>query len=147
MATPEALEFQLRDDLRSLGPRLEDERLVQDLYHALTRTLWSRFDRDGSVSLSFTRAEALLNELRAERGAEPLPLAQTGHEGEISERVEDVLRELGWRVQPLDTGEHDERHLDDPESPPPSPPQDTLARGHREADEGRPVPRNAPSSR
>ncbi|HET7044083.1 MAG TPA: hypothetical protein VFI37_04470 [Gaiellaceae bacterium] len=103
METPEALEQQLLDDLRSLGPRLDDDRFAGDLYRALTRTRWSRFDRDGSVSLGFDRAAELLNWLREERGGEALELEQTGGEGEVSQRLDDVLRELGWRVDDHET--------------------------------------------
>jgi hypothetical protein len=146
MDTPEALERQLADDLRSLGPQLENDRFVHDLYRSLTRTRWSRFDRDGSVSLSFGRAEKLLNELRGERGSGPLQMAQTGGEGEVSHRLDDTLRELGWRVNDLNTGRHDDAHLAQAEGEPRTEPQDSLAEGHREADEGRPVPTQSPSS-
>jgi hypothetical protein len=148
MESPEALEHQLTDDLRSLGPPLENERFVRELYRALTRTRWKRFDRDGAVSLSFGRAEALLNELRAERGQEPLALAQTGGEGEVSEWMDDtVLTELGWSASELDTSRNDEAHLAQPEGEPRTEPQDSLAQGHREADERPPVPRQGTPGR
>src|SRR5581483_9347488 len=100
MTTPQDLENQLADDLRSLGPQLENDRFVRDLYRALTRTRWHRFDRDGAVGVSFKRAEELLNKLRDERGRPPLDLAQTGGEGEVSEWMDDaVLHELGWRAE------------------------------------------------
>jgi hypothetical protein len=146
MDAPEALERQLRDDLRSLGPQLEDDRLAGELYRALTRTRLARSDRPGAFSLSFKRAENLLNEVRAERGQPPLELAQTGGEGEVSGWAGELLAELGWTATRAETSEHDPSHLWDPESPPPSPPQDTLAPGHREADERPPVPRQSPSS-
>jgi hypothetical protein len=147
METPQALEQQLLDDLRSLGPRLEDDRFVGDLYRALTRTRWSRFDRDGSVSLSFSRASELLDWLRQERGAATLELEQTGGEGEVSHRLDDVLRELGWRVNDLNTGRHDDRHLAGAEREPQTEPQDSLAEGHREADEHPPVPKQGTPGR
>src|SRR4051812_48196610 len=131
METPQALEHQLRDDLRSLGPQLENDRFVRDLYRALTRTRWHRFDRDGAVGLSFKRAEELLNELREERGQDPLELAQTGGEGDVSEWMDDaVLTELGWKTEPLDTAEHDDAHLASERDEPHTEPQDTLAPGH-----------------
>ena len=141
METPQALEHQLRDDLRSLGPQLEDERLVADLYRALTRSRWHRFDRDGAVSLSSTRAAELLDELREERGRAPLGLAQSGDEGEVTDRVDDLVRELGWRVEALDTGRHDDAHLASEAEEPKTEPQDSLAESHREADERPPVPK------
>jgi len=147
MEAPEALEHQLRDDLRSLGPQLENDRFVADLYRALTRSRWTRFDRDGAVSLSFGRAESLLNELREERGQEPLELAQSGGEGAVSDWVAGPIEELGWRVGELNTSRHDDAHLSRPEGEPGTEPQDSLARGHAEADEPRPVPRQSPSSR
>jgi hypothetical protein len=145
--TPEALEQQLLDDLRSLGPRLDDDRFAGDLYRALTRTRWSRFDRDGSVSLGFDRAAELLNWLREERGGEALELEQTGGEGEVSHRLDDGLRELGWRVDDLDTTTNDDRHLGEPAGEPHTEPQDTLADAHREADERPPVPRQGTPGR
>jgi hypothetical protein len=141
METPEALERQLRDDLRSLGPQLDDDRLVRELYRALTRTRLSRLDREGHFSLSFRRAEELLDGLRAERAEPPLELAQTGGEGEVSHWAAGILQELGWHAEPAETTEHDPTHLWSPEDPPPSPPQDTLAEAHREADLRPPVPR------
>jgi hypothetical protein len=139
--SPEALEHQLRADLRSLGPQLENERFVRDLYRALTRTRWTRSDSDGAVSLSFGRAEALLNELRAEHGHEPLELAQTGGEGEVSEWMDDaVLTELGWSASELDTSKNDDSHLSQPEGEPQTEPRDSLAEGHREADDPPAVP-------
>ena len=145
--TPQALELQLEDDLRSLGPRLEDERLVRDLYDALTRTRWSRHDRRGAVSLSFGRAEQLLNGLREEREEEPLPLGSSGGEGEIARRVADVADELGWRIDELDTGRRDDAHLAREGRTPGTEPQDTLAEGHREADEHPPVPKQGTPGR
>jgi hypothetical protein len=147
METPQALETQLVDDLRSLGPRLEDDRFATDLYRALTRTRWSRFDRDGSVSISFARAAGVLDWLRQERGAARLELEQTGGEGEVSHRVDDVLRELGWRVNDLDTESDDDRHLTVPEREPHTEPQDTLAEGDREADERPPAPKQGTPGR
>ena len=147
MATPEALEQQLRDDVRALDAQLENDRFVEDLYRALTRTRWSRADGEGAVALSFTRAEELLNELRRERGQQPLELAQTGGEGDASGWAADALRERGWQVGPLDPSRHDDAHLDSTPDAPRTEPQDSLAEGHREADEGRPVPRQSPSSR
>jgi hypothetical protein len=73
----------------------------------------------GTVSLSWSRAEELVNRLREERRQPELTLAQTGGEGEVSHDVAAELDRLGWTWQPLNTDRHDERHIDRPESPPP----------------------------
>jgi hypothetical protein len=114
----ETLERELVQDLDGLGDRLRDDRLVRDLYRALTNTV---LEKDGGrVSLSWQRAEEILS---VARSGQALPsvdgLAQSGGEGEIAERAQAVLEELGWSAKPLNTGRHDDAHASNPESPPP----------------------------
>ncbi len=115
----EALEDELRDDLAELEQRFADEEFSSELYRALASNEWRRQDAEGHVALSWSRAEELVNELRARVGYPPLALAQTGREGEVSDLVADELDRLGWRVRPLDTSTHDPDHLASAESPPP----------------------------
>jgi hypothetical protein len=95
--------------LEQLGDRLTDERLARDLYRALADRVWRR---DGyEVSVSWKRAEEIINELRANLGEEPLTLAQTGGEGELTERVREAIEPLGWRTEPLDTDDAQAHHV------------------------------------
>jgi hypothetical protein len=121
MTDTTTLERLLLDDLDVEGERAADETFCTELYRALTRSVW-RNDRDpdGQLSPSFGRAEWLVNEWRARRGAEPLTLAQTGGEGEVSATVEDVLGRLGWSRRPLPTDRDHPAHLGLDESPPPA---------------------------
>jgi hypothetical protein len=117
----ETLERELVRDLETLGERIaRDEEFCGDLYRALTNNRWRKDGGpEGHVSLSWGRAEELVNDVRGRRGKEPLALAQTGGEGEISELARAELDRLGWRARPLETGEHDPEHATQPESPPP----------------------------
>jgi hypothetical protein len=120
MTDTTTLERLLLDDLDVEGERAADEKFCTELYRALTRNVW-RNDRDpeGELSPSFGRAEWLVNEWRARRGAEPLTLAQTGDEGEVSGSVEEILGRLGWSHRPLDTDRDHPAHLGLDTSPPP----------------------------
>ena len=115
----DALEHELSADLGSLGDRFADDQSSGDLYRALANRRWRKRGQDGPVALSWSRAEAVVNDLRAEHGREPLTLAQSGGEGEVAASVGDALAALGWSSEPLDTTTHDERHASAPESPPP----------------------------
>jgi hypothetical protein len=118
-ATVQALEHALEADILSLGHRAHDERFAVDLYRSLANRRWFRIgDSENAVSLSWARAEDIVNLLRRRHGKEPLTLFQTGHEGELSDEVREELRRLGWASEPLDTGEHDPAHVTDPEHPP-----------------------------
>ena len=120
MTDTTTLERLLLDDLDVEGERAADERFCTELYRALTRTVWRNDrDADGQLSPSFQRAEWLVNEWRARRGAEPMTLAQTGEEGEVSSTVEDVLGRLGWSHEPLATDHDHPAHLGLDDSPPP----------------------------
>lgn len=137
MAEPEELERRLEDDLKQLDDgRFVDERFSTELYRALTNRIWRREGLDGHVSLSWNRAETLVNEQRERVGEPPLTLAQTGGEGEVSDLAGDELRGVGWTSTELNTGRHDEQHVSSPESPPP--PGD----GMRNAPDGEAGPRS-----
>lgn len=118
---PEGLERHLARDLDQVGGRFTDVEFCTQLYRALANNRWRKAEGlDGSLALSWSRAERLVNELRQRRGAEALVLAQTGREGEIGELARDVLERTGWRAEPLDTSENDPAHAGEPsESPPP----------------------------
>jgi hypothetical protein len=117
---PETLERELLTDLLALGDRFADREFSSELYRALANNRWRKpTTTEGAVSLSWSRAEELVNELRAGQGEELLALAQTGGEGSVSDTVAGELGRLGWRHEPLSTDRHDERHLSSPESPPP----------------------------
>lgn len=119
--TAEALEQELRDDLATLEERFADEEFSSDLYRALANNRWGKEGGpDERVSLSWNRAERLVNDLRERAGQEPLTLAQTGGEGEVSSLVAEELGRLGWRAEALDTSRRDDAHLAQPESPPPA---------------------------
>jgi hypothetical protein len=121
MTDTTTLERLLLDDLDTEGERAADEKFCTELYRALARSVWRNDrDADGQLSPSFARAEWLVNEWRARRGAEPLSLAQTGGEGEVSGTVEDVLGRFGWSRKPLPTDRDHPAHLGLDESPPPS---------------------------
>jgi hypothetical protein len=120
MTDTTTLERLLLDDLDVEGERAADEKFCTELYRALTRILWRNDrDADGQLSPSFGRAEWLVNEWRARRGAEPLPLAQTGGEGDVSATVEEVLGRFGWSRKALQTDRDHPAHLGLDSSPPP----------------------------
>ena len=118
----EALERELVRDLEALGDRIgRDEEFCAELYRGLTNTRWRKEGGpDGHLSVSWNRAEELVNDVRVRHGKEPLALAQTGGEGEVSELVLDELGRFGWEPRPLDTGTQDPEHVTQPESPPPA---------------------------
>ena len=117
----ELLEQELLRDLATLEQRFADEQFSTELYRALTNNVWRKGAAPGGhVSLSWRRADELVNELRARYGQEPLTLAQSGGEGEVSELVADELGRLGWSVRALNTSRHDTGHLGSPESAPPA---------------------------
>ena len=75
-----------------MEPRFADERFCTDLYRALAGAGWSHADAEAPVVLSWSRAEELVNSLRARFGHPPLELAQGGAEGEIARTVADGAR-------------------------------------------------------
>ena len=147
MADMTDLERELVTDLRGLGERLVDGAFCTDLYRALANRRWNKQDGpDGAISLSWNRAEQIVNELRDEVGREPMTLAQTGSEGEVSDTVGTELGRLGWHSTPLNTGRHDPAHVTEPDSAPPpgtgearapTEPPEAWRGAHDEADERR----------
>jgi hypothetical protein len=148
MTDSEALERDLTNDLATLGDRLVDEQFCGDLYRALAGNALVGADGSGErLSLSWRRAEELVNALRERVDREPMTLAQTGGEGEVSDTVADELRRRGWVLRPRDTSTHDDAHVASPPDPPPPEqgerqapvgPEETEweERAHAEADAG-----------
>jgi hypothetical protein len=110
--TPEELERRLLNDLTTLGDLVpDDDSFHEELYRGLAGPRWFLDDDGGHVSLSWRRAEEVVNTLRAEHGRAALTLAQTGGEGEVSDRVAKALDGLGWHARPPVAG-HDDAHMD-----------------------------------
>ena len=116
MSAPiETLESQLVRDLDGLSSHFGDDQFCAELYRALTnRTLSKEDGPGGHLVLSWNRAAEFVNDLRARERQDPLPLAQSGGEGVISETVLDELTARGWQTRPLNTGRHDDRHSAQP---------------------------------
>lgn len=102
---------ELRTDLLKADAAFHrDEKLMTEVYHALTNRRWHRVELDGELSLSWRRAADLVDELRAASGHTPLNLEATGGEGFVSRQVTGILGPLGWRSRPLDTTSNDPAH-------------------------------------
>jgi hypothetical protein len=98
----ETLESQLSRDLQELSDRFGDDGFCTELYRSLTNRTLSREGRPGGyLVMSWSRAAAFVNELRAQERLEPLPLASSGGEGVTSETVLDELTAHGWRTRQL----------------------------------------------
>ena len=117
-SSTEELERDLLNDLQTLGDLVHDDSFYPELYRGLAGVSWYRAG-EGHVALSWKSAEEVVNRLRAEHGHDPLELAQTGGEGEVSDRVADALSGLGWTPKPLDTSRRDPAHVDSPHDPTP----------------------------
>jgi hypothetical protein len=119
--TTETLERELANDLLETHERFADEKFCVALYRTLTRNQLRKSSAGkGHVTLSFTQAESLVNDLRGRLGQDPLTLAQTGDEGEIEDPAASELRSRGWSIQPATTaGGHDPQHDSADASPPP----------------------------
>jgi hypothetical protein len=137
--TPEELERHFRDDLRRLGRLLEDEDFCRELYQTLANHKWRHpvVAGDVQIALSWKRIEEIINELRVERGEQPMTLAQTGGEGTESPWALEQLEHLGWSGGPLDPSEHDDAHVESPPDPSRMPPADRFAKAHEEAEQER----------
>jgi hypothetical protein len=138
--TSEGLERQLINDIQTLGDMVTDESFYSELYRALANVQWHRSGEGGHVTLSWKRAEELINDARAQHDREPLTLAQTGGEGEVSDRVGEALAGLGWSPRPLDTGTRDDSHAESRSEAPPrddGEPPEWERQAHAEADEER----------
>ncbi|MDP8907925.1 MAG: hypothetical protein M3N47_02150 [Chloroflexota bacterium] len=149
MTKNEDLERHLTNDLATLGDRLIDAEFCSDLYRAIAGNALSlASDGQGArLSLSWKRAEDLVNELRRGVGREPMSLAQTGGEGEVDGTVAAELKRLGWKLRPRVTSQHDDAHLGSAPGPPPADQGERRApldpdetnweqRAHEEADAG-----------
>ena len=140
-STAESLLAQALADMRErIG---EDRSFARELYQGLTNRRWHA--HGAVVSLSWSRAEELINTELQAAGAEPLELRQSGGEGELTDDVSEELGRRGWRSEPLNTGRRDDAHVTSPESPPPpdtgerqapSHPPEAARRAHDEADAG-----------
>jgi hypothetical protein len=110
---------------------VEDESFAVDVYRALTNRVWRRAeDPTIGVALSWERAEEVVDRLREQLGAKPLPLAQSGGEGELAPRIVRIFGGEGWSSEPLDTSRNDPGHVSEPSSKPPRrPPKPAPARG------------------
>jgi hypothetical protein len=115
--TAQRLEHTLAADLAQLRDRFVDDEFSGDLYRALAGKAWRNDGVEGRVALSWKQAEQLVNEQRARIGYEPLPLAQTGGEGELTDPVARELGRIGWHAE--DRARSDPDHVSRPESPPP----------------------------
>jgi len=139
-ADTDRLEHDLVHDLQSLVDALADDSLAEELYRSLASTAWGRpGSGDGRVTVSWKRAEDIVNGLREQGGHPPLTLAQTGGEGEVGRRVAEALGARGWTRRPQDTRRHDAAHADSPPDPPPKPHggNPALERAHEDADDQR----------
>lgn len=118
--TVETLQSALMDDLLEVHERFADEKFCHELYRALARTKLSKpAVSEGHVTLSFTQAEGVVNELRGRLGHDDLTLAQTGGEGEVDATLLDVLGSRGWHFAPAASGGHDPLHDGGGTQPPP----------------------------
>jgi hypothetical protein len=139
MSDIETLERHLVNDLRTLADRLDDERTARDLYGALaTRALKPR-EGEGHLALSRKRAEDLL----AAAGFQNADgLANSGGEGEVSDRARELLDEIGWTSDPENTSRNDPMHDSSsrdapPASRPPTEPPEWERTAHEEAERNR----------
>lgn len=118
--TVEILQRELVNDLLAVHERFADEKFCGELYRALTATAMRKPGAaDGHLTLSYTQAEGLVNDLRHRLGADPLTLAQTGGEGEVDSTITDELGGRGWAFDPATSGADDPSHGAGDESPPP----------------------------
>ncbi len=117
----DTLEHELVHDLQTFAERFDDESFARDTYRALTNRRWrKRGGPEGHVSVSWGRAEEIVNGLRGERDRPPLTLAQTGGEGEVERAIGEELDRLGWTSSDQDTGRRDADHVErDEQAPPP----------------------------
>jgi hypothetical protein len=120
--TTETLERELADDLLAIKERFADASFCGALYRTLTRNQLRKPDAgEGHVTLSFTQAEGIINDLRGRLGHEPMTLAQTGDEGEAEDPAATELTSRGWSIAPATTsGGHDPLHDAADPSPPPA---------------------------
>jgi len=120
-ARADETELELERDLGELSDAVREDAFAAELYRGLAnhRLVDPQDPERRQVSLSWRRAEEVINGLRRHAGEDPLTLAQTGGEGDLTDRVESALTGLGWSVRPLDTSSHDRSHVSEPRSPGP----------------------------
>ncbi len=132
----------LERTLEDLAERTRDGAFATQLSRGLASRRWRGPD-GAEVSVSWRRAEDLVNALRARVDADALELAQTGGEGELTDDVRDELGTRGWTSEALDTEEHQPGHVTSPEDPPPpdqgerfapGEPREAWERAHEEAE-------------
>jgi hypothetical protein len=137
----DTLERRLVEDLERLGDRLADDRLVTDLYNALTACTLRPPDGGGHITLSWGRAAELVNAARAARAQPAVEgLEQSGGEGQVSDRARTALEQkLGWALAPRNPDRADDAHSNRPSAPPPGDhePPEWERQAHQEAEEGR----------
>lgn len=133
MTTPASrAEIALLREVERVGDRVCQDWFAVELYRALAGRRWHPENADGAVSLSWRRAEQVVDDLREAYHAPALSLTQRGGEGQLSEDVERVLREHGWVSEPMNPDEHDPGHtVAAPELPPR--PNGTLTQWERQA--------------
>jgi len=125
MSDIETLERHLVNDLRTVADRLDDERTVRDLYRALATRALKPHEGDGHLALSRKRAEDLLTAAGFESAD---GLADSGGEGEVSDRARELLDGIGWVSDPENTSRNDPMHDSSPrDAPPRQPPAERAA--------------------
>jgi hypothetical protein len=139
MSDIETLERHLVNDLRTVADRLDDERTARDLYRALTARALKPHEDDGHLALSRKRAEDLLSAAGFQNAD---GLADSGGEGEVSDRARELLDGIGWTSDPENTSRNDPMHDSSPKDPPPasrppSEPPEWEQTAHEEAEQNR----------
>jgi hypothetical protein len=76
-----------------------DDSLATELYGALCNMQWQREDMDAPASISWRHAGSVVADLVG-RGGCYLDYYCSGSEGEVSERVQAALGDLGWTSVP-----------------------------------------------
>jgi hypothetical protein len=146
--TAQTLLAMLRDDLARQDDQWRDEGFTQEMYRALTNRIWRKDGvAEAHVSVSWQLVDDMLKEIRAAAGEEPLDLDSSGGEGELSRRMEQLMGEMGWHSEPLNTSRRDPEHVAEPHAKPPPPdqgerfarsvPPDEFRRVHDDIDSGR----------
>ena len=109
-AAADTLETFLIEDVQALRDQLRDERLCRDLYRALASRDLTKRGTPGHITLSWERAEDVVNLGRSSRALPQFQgLAGSGGEGELSDRARQALEEIGWTSSPEGTQRRDKR--------------------------------------
>jgi hypothetical protein len=102
-----------------LRDRTTKDKFAEELYRAMASRRWAHEGGGEPISFSWGRSEEIVNSLREQVGEEPLELAQSGDEGELSDDVREELERRGWYAKPFNPNEHQQRHVTEPHGPPP----------------------------